>query len=277
MANPVPVFGFPSFAKEFQAEFPKLLEVLPRVQAALNDLTGRMCENPEPVERVILNLGLLAGVSMVELVTLSGNGMGQGAMKITRTMMETVVNAEYLRRNPGELDAYLMWEWVEKKKELNYITEKLPHLLPEITQETIDRIDREFLRVRPMYERPNGELRASWCSLNFADRSSAVGLGDLYRMVNPRSSAFIHGTISGLARHFEGEDRHRIAVPPSLGSCSQALVAGHQLMCVTVETLAKTFNWQPVHSIASLVDDFKYAWPPAPPPDAPAAAPPRPQ
>lgn len=46
---------------------------------------------------------------MVELVTLAGNGLGQGALKICRTMMETAVNADYLRQNPAELDDYLQW------------------------------------------------------------------------------------------------------------------------------------------------------------------------
>src|SRR5438874_11404 len=70
--NPQVIFGTPEFAKVIQAKFPRLFEVLPRLTAALNDLTGRACDSPEPHQRVILNLGLLAGISMVELVTLAG-------------------------------------------------------------------------------------------------------------------------------------------------------------------------------------------------------------
>jgi hypothetical protein len=272
-AVPAPIFGVPEFAKEVQAAFPRLFEVLPRAQAALIDLTGRACEKPEMYQRVILNLGLLAGVSMIELVTLAGNGLGQGAMKITRTLMETAVNAEYLRQMPTELDAYLNWSWIEKRKELNFVRETLPHLLPEITQEDIDKVEKKFLAVRPMFEKPNGEIRSSWCSLNLADRAARVGLADLYRVVNPLSSSFIHGTIGGLAKHFDiGEDVDRIAVPPSLKYCSQAFVAGHQLLLFVVETLARTFDWEPVHSIASLTDDFNYAWPPPKPAEAGAPA-----
>jgi hypothetical protein len=163
--SPTPVFGRPEFAKTIQAEFPRLFEVLPRASAALNDLTGRGCENPQPHQRVVLNLGLLAGISMVELVTLAGNGLGQGAMKICRTLMETAVNAEYLRLNPGELDDYLNWSWVEKNKELNFIKESLPQLLPVIARETIDKIENEFRAVHHRYEKQNGDLRSSWCRL----------------------------------------------------------------------------------------------------------------
>lgn len=264
--SPTPVFGVPEFAKEVHAAFPKLFEVLPRANAALNDLTGRPCENPQPYQRVILNLGLLAGISTVELVTLAGNGLGQGAMKIARSLMETAVNAEYLRLNQNELDEFLQWSWVEKKKELNYIQGALPHLLPEIEQRYIDKIEAEFAATRHLYQKANGDLRTSWCKKNFAERSQAVGLADLYRMLNPRSSAFIHGTIGGLEKHFHvAEDVDRIAIPPSLDYCAQAFVAGHQLLCFVISTLANTFNWEPVHSLASLMDDFKYAWPPPEP------------
>jgi hypothetical protein len=273
--TPQIIFGTPEFAKLVQAEFPRLFEVLPRLQAALNDLTSRPFEHPEPYQRVILNLGLLAGISMLELVTLAGNGLGQGAMKIARTLMETVINAEYLRQFPAELDEYLKWSWIEKRKELQYVRDNLPHLLPEITQDAIDTIEREFLAARPLYENAGGDIRSSWCRLNLADRASRVGLADEYRIVNPLSSAFIHGTIGGLARHFDvHEDEHRISVPPSLEYCSHALVAGHRFLCFMAATLANTFNWEPVPSLASLTADFVYAWPAPNPNDAAVAPPP---
>src|SRR5260370_4967785 len=157
--SPQIIFGNHEFAKVVQAKFPRLFEVLPRLTAALNDLTGRACEHPEPHQRVILNLGLLAGISMVELVTLAGNGLGQGAMKIARMLMETVINADYLRQYPAELDAYLNWSWIEKKKELEYVREHLPHLLASITKEAIDTIEKEFLAVRASFQKPNDDLR----------------------------------------------------------------------------------------------------------------------
>lgn len=261
-SHPGVIFGDPEFAKNVHAAFPRLFEVLPRLQAALNDLTSRECERPEPHQRVILNLGLLAGVSMIELVTLAGNGLGQGAMKIARTLMETVVNAEYLRQTPTELDAYLGWAWIEKNKDLRYLRENLPHLLPQLTQNDMETVERKFRAVRHLFEDNNGRIRPSWCSLNLADRATRVGLAEMYDRLNRLSSGFIHGTIGGLTRHFDlGEDRDRIAVPPSLKYCDLALISGHHFTCFIVETLAKTFGWEPVHSIASLIADFHYAWP----------------
>ena len=186
-ANPQMIFGTPEFGKVVHSKFPKLFEVLPRLSEALNDLTGRACEKPEPHQRVILNLGLLAGTSMLELVTLAGNGLGQGAMKIARTLMETVINAEYLRQSPDELDAYLKWSWVEKKKDLKYVQDNLSYLLPEIGQDSVNTIEKEFLAARPLFETAKGDVRPSWCSLNLADRAVKVGLADTYRRVNAQA------------------------------------------------------------------------------------------
>jgi Family of unknown function (DUF5677) len=271
--NPALIFGRPEFAKEIQAAFPRLFEVLPRLTASLSDLTGRACKDPEPYQRMIVNLGLLTGVSMMELVTLAGNGFGQGAMKIARTVMETAVNAEYLRQFPTEFESYINWYWIEKNKDLTYAKQHLPHLLPSITQESIDTIEREYQAVRPFFEKPNGELRSSWCSLNLADRAARTGFAQTYKLINPLSSALIHGTFGGLARHFDmSMDEDRIALPPSLKYCAEALVAGHACTCQIVETIAKTFGWEPVHTIESLVQDFHYAWPVSKPPDDSASS-----
>jgi hypothetical protein len=260
--SPAVVFGHPDFAKNVQAEFPKLFEVLPRLSAALNDLTVRAVEKPEPHQRVILNLGLLAGVTMTELVTLAGNGFGQGAIKIARTLMETVVNAEYLRLNPAELDAYLGWAWVEKMKDLTYMRENLKYLLPQFTEAELKTIETNYDGVRPLFAKPNGDIRSTWSTLNLANRAQRVGLAAMYGRLNRLSSGFIHANISGLTRHFNTkEDIDRIATPPSLDYCDIALISGHHFTCFVVETLGKTFGWEPVHSIASLLADFNYAWP----------------
>jgi len=42
-----------------------------------------------------------------EVIVLCGNGCGAGAMKVVRGMYEAQWTAEYLRRNPNEVDDYL--------------------------------------------------------------------------------------------------------------------------------------------------------------------------
>lgn len=260
-AQKVPVFGNPDFWQKVHVAFPKFFEVCPRVTAALNDLTSREHASPEPYQRVILNLGILTGISVWELVTLVANGFDLGAMKIARTVMETAINAEYLRQFPAECDLYLKWHWVEQKKLLNYVRENAQELLPELTQDKIERVEKEFAAIRPDFENQNRDLRGSWCKLDLGARAAKTGYAGLYKVVNPISSELIHGTFGGLARHFDrGVDEHRIDIPPSMEYCPQALLAGHTCIVKMVETLANTFNWVPCIPIEKLVEDFYYTW-----------------
>jgi hypothetical protein len=42
--------------------------------------------------------------SMSDVLILTGNGRGTGAMKVARSMYEVSVTAEYLEKNPNEAD-----------------------------------------------------------------------------------------------------------------------------------------------------------------------------
>ena len=84
-----PEFGNPEFWQIAHDAFPRFFEVTFRLNAALVSITDRAYQEVEPVQKVILNLGILTGISMMELITLVGNGFGLGAMKIARSMLES--------------------------------------------------------------------------------------------------------------------------------------------------------------------------------------------
>ena len=255
------IFGHPEYWQQVHDAFPKFFEVAGRLTDSLNDLTVRAHPCPERYQRVILNLGILTGISAFELITLAGNGFDLGALKIARTVMETAVNAEYLRQFPAECDLYLKWHWVEQHKLLSYIRQEAPELLPELTAEEIARVDKEFAAVRADFEDANHKLRGSWCKHNLGTRAAKTDFAKLYKVLNPMSSELIHGTFGGLARHFDmAEDEHRIEIPPSMEHCAQALFAAHTCVVKMVETLSNTFGWVPCNPIEKLVEDFYYVW-----------------
>jgi hypothetical protein len=100
-------FGFQEFWPKAYDAFPLFWEVCPRVLDAANSVIFCGYEKTDSRDKVIINLGIFAITSFSEITTLVGNGLGQGAIKIARSMLEIVINAEFLRQFPEHVDDYI--------------------------------------------------------------------------------------------------------------------------------------------------------------------------
>ncbi len=259
------VFGFPDFWPTVEAEYPKFFEVSPNLLTALRSVTDQAFPNPEPHERAILNLGMLAGVCFAETIVLTVNGFGHGAMRTLRTLLETCVNAEYLRLRPAEFEDYKEWYWVERFKEQEYLRLHANNIFQQLTPQVIQELNQNMARIRGRFERTKydgtRELRSSWCSRNLADRSAVTGHQTAYRLINPLASRFVHETMYGLMGHFDPHnDIDRIDVPPTLQWSAQALSGAQHCMLGLVNTVAQTMNVTVEPTIQQLERDNQYAW-----------------
>lgn len=228
--KPAIVFvGHPELWPEFESRFSVLLAVLPRLEHAFNGLVTRGYDSVEPWQQAVLNLGMLNEVQMKELCTLAANGLGHGAMKILRGMLETSVNAEYIRRFPHEFRDFADWRHVEIYRHYEHARRHIPSVWEEIGHEERVRAKADYDRVKERFltpgRRPNGQrLRSRWCRYNLAQEAEKAGLASLYENINQFASQILHGTSLGLLFHFDvKEDTERIAVPPSMRWCPQAL------------------------------------------------------
>jgi hypothetical protein len=129
--------GFPEFQNRVVKEFPRFLAALPALQAALNELTGAAHDALTPERHLILNLGILAGTSMMETILMGINGFGPGAMKAVRSLLEASVTAEYIRLNPEAYEDFFEFGHVERFKELEFVREYLPESYAELLEEGI--------------------------------------------------------------------------------------------------------------------------------------------
>ena len=99
--------------------------------------------------------------------------------------------------------------------------------------------------------------------MNLADRAARTGFGEEYRLVMKYANPILHGSVGGLASHFDVEaDQHRITVPPSDEWIGEALIAAHESTLKAIETLSKTFKLEPIPPLQSLLDDFQFVWNP---------------
>jgi hypothetical protein len=259
------VFAFPEFFKTVEAEYPRFLEVSPRVLTAMHSVADRAYPHPEPYQRAILNLSMLAGISFVEVVTLVGNGLGHGAMRILRSLLETAINVEFFRLRPEAFEDYQEWLHVERFREFEYVRENAPDIYALLDGQEVANAQREMARVRPRFERARydgtARLRGSWSSIDLGARAVATGFADSYRLINPLASSFIHETMYALLKHFDAsKDEHRVEVPPTIDWSKEALSGAHHCMVRVVQTLGETFDVAPEPTAEVLEREWHYAW-----------------
>ena len=259
------VFGHPEMWEKVHHKYHDFFTVLPKLQDALNGLVFAAYDPITKPQRAILNLATLSMISMLELVTLVGNGLAQGGMKILRSMLEYGINAEYLRRNPEEVDDFIEWHWVEHYKLLNYMRDHMPDAYAKLTPEHIAESEAEYIRVKPRFENEtrSGKLkiRDSWCSLNLAERAIRTDFEEHYKLIYPLTSRLLHGSVAGMALHYDpDEDPHRLAVPPSLEWSNGALVGGHAIALCMAGTFSQAFGVESNPPYAELKRDYKTVW-----------------
>ena len=268
MATPVKTtkhieFGHPEFWTTVYNDCPQFFEVHPRLARSFSSLADQPPANLSRDHKVVFHLCLMAGVAMEELVTLAGNGLGVGAMKIARNILELSINAEYLRMHPTSVDDFVDWFWVEQHKWLAYAQEHDGELLKTYSDKVVADTKREFARVRSRFQKPNNprQIRGSWCAIDLGARAIQTPMEVPYRLIYPFGSQFLHGTPSSVLNHFEINRSKRIAPAPSLKWCRQALCGGHCCLIGAIHTLEVAFDHESVPSADELVKDFGTAWP----------------
>ena len=144
-------FGFRGFWPTAHSAFPRFWDVSSHLIESINSLISPGYPRTNGLQKVVLNLGILCATSFAEINTLVGNGLGQGAMKITRSMLETAINAAFLYKFPEYLDDYLDWGAIESYRLLNYIRTDAPHLLSDYSKEMQVEIDADCGHVSSTY------------------------------------------------------------------------------------------------------------------------------
>ena len=145
------IFGNKDFWPEVVKRYPEFFQRTGRLLNAVHSVVDRAYAGLDRNQRLLMNLLMLVATGMWEIVTLVGNGMGHGAMKIVRGVIENAINAEYIRRFPEQGEKYMEWRWVELHKLYVYMQETAPDSLKEIPPEKMASDEAEYQRVKDMF------------------------------------------------------------------------------------------------------------------------------
>jgi hypothetical protein len=218
------IAGFPEFWQKSNDAFQGFFEATDHLVPLVNTVLAKPIGGQLP--RVLHYMTAIISNSLGSLITLALNGYGHDAVRISRGMFETSVNAAYLAKYPTEAEDYLNYHWIRQRRYLDYMRTDDPARFQQLKQSEIDEMDAEYAKVVSRFTDSKGKVRKDWCSKNFRQRSEAVGMGKFYPTFYAYASSIHHGDISGLAAQVSTA-KFRAEIAPSFQAIRDALIMGH--------------------------------------------------
>jgi hypothetical protein len=249
--------GFPEFWQKSYNAFPRFFEATEHLIPLVNDILKEPVSDQLP--RLLHYMTAIISNSLGSLITLSLNGYGHDAIRISRGMFEISVNGAYLAKNPTEVEDFVDYHWINQRKLLDYMREDDPALFRQLKQSDIDDIDQEYAKVAPRFFNKKGDVRSGWCARNLRQRAEAVGMGRFYPTFYAFASSIHHGDFTGLASQISA-GKFVAHVAPSLFAVKDALIMGHQSILVIISNFNEIAKFGLDAEIQAAAEAFTKAW-----------------
>src|SRR5690348_15127658 len=103
----------------------------------------------DPLAETVRQLARTVSNSMRSVVILVENGCGTDTLKLARTIFETAVNIHHLHEHPMEIDDYIDFQWIKKKKHHEYLQRIGPDQVKQVDAAALSELNSEYARVSP--------------------------------------------------------------------------------------------------------------------------------
>ncbi|ODS55803.1 MAG: hypothetical protein ABS36_09455 [Acidobacteria bacterium SCN 69-37] len=175
----------------------------------LDNLTGtfrlvftRDWASDKPIDHVVFSAGFLAIDDFLELLLVCGNAEAAAAQKLLRPMFERLVTLKYLAAHPEELDLYLDYHWIAKRK-FNTAVENAfgPDL---VSPETKQDVNENVARVKANYtiqacdKCSATKLNFTWSPKDMITMAREVGMDNYIVPAYYIPMQFTHPTVAGM-------------------------------------------------------------------------------
>jgi Family of unknown function (DUF5677) len=256
---PTIVAGFPDFWQPAHDRHPQFYKAAGDLIQLVNEVIRRPLTG-----QLQIVLGFMTGTvsnSLGALITLSMNGYGHDALRISRGMFETSVNAAYLQRHQSEVGDFLDYHWVNQKKRLEYMEQHCPEAFKRLPAGTVTEANTEYARVLPRFADKRGKPRSSWSSKSVRARAEEVGLGEFYPTFYAEASGVHHCDFAGLATQ-SISGRLQVDIAPSFAGIKDALMMGHQCVPLVIESINKVADLGLDAQLSAACAAYVEAWRP---------------
>src|SRR5260370_19017838 len=187
----------------------------------------------------------VASGSMNDVLILAGNESGTGAMKLARGMFEIYTIAEYLAKNPLEINAYLDFAIVNSWRHLQRLERNSPGTVPS---DLMTDTEAEYNRVKGQFTDARNRVRLNWTEKSIKKMAGDIGHLDRYETVYSVAAELHHMNAAGLLGH-------------ELDWISEALKVAHASLLRTVYMLFSVAGASAVKDkIKAAQADFEKLW-----------------
>lgn len=250
----VEMVGFPNFWQQAYDLRPAAFDAIHDIDAVQIPLRKKPVKSP--LEAVIRHMAKINCNSLSALVTLLMDGHGSDGMKIARSMWETAVTADYLKRTPAEIDDYLDFYHIFRKTYIDAIPrDQLPK---DYTPEKLAEIEAEYNRVSPRFIQ-KGRIRTSWSRISVYKMAEVVGRKDQYTPFYAWASGMHHVNAVGLQAQTE-DDGVDVDTAPSTRWILTALAVGQDAVLSVIDDYNEAAGHGMEKEIAALRDHLKKVW-----------------
>jgi|SRR5271157_15495 len=253
--------GFPDFWDTVVERFPKFFAAAKEVGPLSNEAFA--VPVTEWLHLLTRNLAKSVVNSFGSLLILCMNGYGFDGLKISRSMFEGAVNVAFLCRHPEQMDDFVEYDWIKKRKFVDEMEKYNPELARLHAHEK-PLVLRNYDAVVGRFKTKKNGVRSRWSKDSLAQMAKEVGLSSMYFSVyNPGSSA-VHLDIRGLMMQFEGSRDPGVAdivAAPHLQWIQPALAGAHISAVLAVAEYMKVAGTNRPDIGRKLEEGLRAAWP----------------
>jgi hypothetical protein len=259
-------FGIPQEEQDFLGRNSRFMEVLPRLEARLNQILIRTFETSDAAQKVVFFLGRLIAEDFHEILLVCANGYGHAGLKLIRPMFEATVTAFYLMRHPEEAEAFLEYDFVHQRKGLKIAESVGVDLSEAVPKDQQAKIEAKYQEIKEHYRQvcPKcGESRGepSWTKKDLTALSREIGLAESALYLSFFATLQIHTTPTRLkSRLAQTAEGLLFKEGPQRPAADAALVGAHVCMAQVLEGHNRYFALGIDDLERQLDEDVKYAW-----------------
>jgi hypothetical protein len=226
-------------------------------------------ENKIIANRLVFYLGRTAADDFGELLILSGNGYGVGALKILRGMYERIVTAAYIAKNPSEARVFAEDDTIKKWKLWQEYVTVMPELRTRYTDEQVRELEERYKAIRakrkedtcPRCGQP--KTQEAWTRVTMPDmaKRADIGLAEICGSCYLEPTFHSHATAYGIGTRLrETEEGGYTFNETTEQEARRAVLLGHNLILRLLGLQSEYFGLGLEAEIRDRISMFPKIW-----------------